>query len=76
MDWARAIELNHPKLVRIVAELIAMVEITSGTVSNLIYRAVLRTLHPAEAAVRRSIVIAARGIQVKLRHPVPCPRAV
>ena len=74
MDWARAIELNHPKLVRIVAELIALVELTSGTVSNLIYRTVLRTLHPAESAVRRLIVIAARGFTVKLRPSRPMPK--
>ena len=72
MDWARAIELNHPKLVRIVAELVAMVELTvNGVVSNLIYRAVLRVLHPAESAVRRLIVIAARGLKVELPPPRP-----
>ena len=75
MDWAKAIELNHPKLVRIVAELIAMVEITvNGAVSNLISRAVLRVLHPAESAVRRLIVIAARGLKVELPPPRPMPK--
>ena len=75
MDWAKAIELNHPKLARIVAELIAMVEITvNGAVSNLISRAVLRVLHPAESAVRRLIVIAARGLKVKLRPSRPMPK--
>ena len=75
MDWARAIELNHTKLARIVAELIAMVEITvNGAVSNLIYRAVLRVLHPAESAVRRLIIIAARGTQVKLPPSRPMPK--
>ena len=53
-------------------------EITSGTVSNLIYRTVLRTLHPAVSAVRRLIVIAARGLAVKLRpsHPMPKGRVI
>ena len=75
MGWARAIELNHAKLTRIVAELIAMVEITvNGAVSNLISRAVLRVLHPAESAVRRLIVIAARGLTVKLRPSRPMPK--
>ena len=75
MDWAKAIEINQAALARIVAELIAMVEITvNGAVSNLIYRAVLRVLHPAESAVRRLIVIAARGIQVKLPPVRPMPK--
>ena len=44
-----------------------MVGITgNGAVSELIYRAVLRVLHPAESAVRRLIVIAARGLKVEL----------
>ena len=75
MDWARAIDINQKALAAIVAELIAMVGITgNGPVSKLIYRAVLRVLHPAESAVRRLIVIAARGLKVELAPSRPMPK--
>jgi hypothetical protein len=77
MDWARAIAINQAALARIVAGLIAMMGLVSdGVVARLsrpIYRAVLKELRPAEAAVRRLIVIAARGQVVKLPPPRPMP---
>jgi hypothetical protein len=69
MDWAFAIERNREPLLRIVAALFAMIGLTeTGAVERLsrpLYRAVLGVLRPAEAAVRRLIVVAARDIMVK-----------
>ena len=81
MDWARAIERNSEALKEIIAELFAMLEFAGvATVARLprsVHSAVLRVLRPAESAVRRLIVIAARGLVVKLApsrpisHPKP-----
>jgi hypothetical protein len=57
-DWPRAIELNRTALTRIVAELLAMIGVVSVA-------AVERILRPTESALRRLIVIAARGLVVK-----------
>jgi hypothetical protein len=69
MDWDRAIERNREPLLRIVAALFAMIGLSeAGRVERLsrpIYRAVLLVLRPAEAAVRRLIIVAARGMVVK-----------
>ena len=69
MDWAFAIERNREPLLRIVAALFAMIGLTeAGQVERLsrpVYRAVLLVLRPAEAAVRRLIIVAARGMVVK-----------
>lgn len=66
MDWARAIEIKHAALTRIVAALIAMIQLGGGglpaRLPRPVYRAVLLVLRPAEAAVRRLIVIAAQGV--------------
>ena len=68
-DWARAIERNSEALKGIVAELFAMLglvgETTVGRIPPPLHRAVLRVLRPAESAVRRLVVIAARGLVVK-----------
>jgi hypothetical protein len=80
MDWARAIAINQAALARIVAGLIAMVGLASGSpVTRLpspLYRAVLLVLRPVEAAVRRLIVIAARGLTVKLGPARPMPKGL
>ena len=77
MDWAGAIELNREALKRIVAALFAMLGLDdTDTVSRIpkpLHRAVLRVLHPAESAVRRLVVIAARGLVVKLVPSRPKP---
>ncbi|MGE3831466.1 MAG: hypothetical protein AB7F76_10780 [Parvibaculaceae bacterium] len=69
MDWDRAIERNSEALRVIVAALIAMLGLAGGgTVARLpreLHRAVLRVLRPAESAVRRLIVIAARDLEAK-----------
>ena len=77
MNWTRAIEINQNALSRIVAALFAMVGLAAqGAGARLprpVYRAALSVLRPAESAVRRLIVIAARGLVVKLRPPRPMP---
>ena len=77
MDWARAIERNSKALNGIVAALFAMLGL-AGTdmVARLprsVHRAVLRLLRPAESAMRRLVVIAARGLVVKLAPSRPMP---
>ena len=80
MDWARAIEINHTALTRIVAALIAMVGLAAQgarpRVPQPLYRAALRVLRPAESAVRRLIVIAARGVVVKPHSVRPMPQGL
>jgi hypothetical protein len=77
MDWARAIERNSEALKEIVAALFAMLGLAgSDTVARIpepLHRAVLRVLRPAESAMRRLIVIAARGLVVKLAPSRPMP---
>jgi hypothetical protein len=70
MDWARAVERNSEALKGIVETLFAMLGLAgTGTVvvriPQPLHRAVLRVLRPAESAVRRLVVIAARGLVVK-----------
>ena len=69
MDWSLAMERNREALHRIVLALFAMIGLAEGvSVERLpwpLYRAVLALLRPAEAAVRRLIVVAARGMVVK-----------
>ena len=71
MDWAMAIERNSEALSRVVASLVAMVRVKGGGVAAYlprdIYSAALILLRPAESAVRRLIVMAARGLAVKLK---------
>ena len=75
MDWARAIEINRIALARVVAEIFALLGLVAGgTVERLphgLNQKVERLLRPAESALRRLIVIAARGLLVK-----PWPKRV
>jgi hypothetical protein len=73
LDWARAIERNSEALKGIVAVLFAMLGQESARLPHALHRAVLRVLQPAESAVRRLIVIAARGLVVKLVPSRPMP---
>ncbi len=78
MDWDLAIKRNSEALVEIVADLFAMLGFVAGAemVSRLpwpTYRAVLRVLRPAESALRRLIVVAARGLVVKPAVSRPKP---
>ena len=80
MDWAKAIEINHAALTRIVAALIAMVGLAESDAAVLLpqplYLAVARVLRPAESAVRRLIVISARGLVVKPLAALPMSKGL
>ncbi len=77
-DWARAIERNSEALKGIVETLFAMLELagsaTAARIPHSLHSAVLRVLRPAESAMRRLIVIAARGLVVKLAPSRPMPK--
>jgi hypothetical protein len=65
VNWAETIERNCQALARIVAALAAMAGLAERLPMQ-VYRTILRGLRPAESAVRRLIVIAARGLKVDL----------
>jgi hypothetical protein len=71
MDWNRVIERNSERLFVVIASLVAMVRVHGGGMAAFlprhVYSAALILLKPAESAVRRLIIIAARGLAVKLR---------
>jgi hypothetical protein len=77
MDWARAIERNSEALKCIVEALFTMLGLagtgTGARIPQPLHRAVLRVLRPAESAMRRLVVIAARGLVVKLAPSRPVP---
>ena len=71
MDWDGIIERNAERLVAVLTELFALAGFGRGGTALLprhVRRAVLALLRPAKSALRRLIVIAARGIVVKLRE--------
>jgi hypothetical protein len=78
MDWALAIERNSEALKGIVEALFAMLgldgEATRQRIPQPLHSAVLRILRPAESAMRRLIVIAARGLMVKPAPSRPMPK--
>ncbi len=77
MDWDLAIKRNSEVLAGIVETLFAMLglvgEVTVARLPWPTYRAVLRVLRPAESALRRLIVVAARGLVVEpaVSRPIP-----
>ena len=66
MDWDLAIKRNSEALTGIIEALFAMLDTTVTRIPLPLHRAVLRVLRPAESAVRRLIVVAARGLVVKV----------
>jgi hypothetical protein len=70
MDWDLAIKRNSEALKGIIEALFAMLgldgEATLARIPQSLHSAVLRVLRPAESAMRRLIIIAARGLVVKL----------
>ncbi len=78
MDWDLAIKRNSEALKGIIAALFAMLgladDTTVGRIPKSLHCAVLGVLRPAESAVRRLIVIAARGLVVKLVPSRPMPK--
>ena len=77
MDWDLAIKRNSEALSGIIEALFAVLglvgEATISRIPPSLHSAVLRLLRPAESAVRRLIVIAARGLVVKLAPSRPMP---
>ncbi|MEO4001456.1 hypothetical protein [Mesorhizobium sp. CAU 1732] len=72
MDWKAAIETNRQALKRVLVTLVAMAGITGGadrTMPRMLHRTLLRLLRPAEAAARRLVIVAARGLVVTLTPP-------
>ncbi len=78
MDWDLAIKRNSEALKGIVEALFALLGLdgteTVGRIPHRLHRAVLRVLRPAESAVRRLIVVAARGLVVKVAPSRPMPK--
>jgi len=73
-DWPGAVARNRTELLRIVAVLVFMAGLDEGgneTMPRRAWRKIVRLLRPAESAVRRLIVIAARGIVVAPPKPRP-----
>ena len=76
MDWDLAIKRNSEALQGIVAALFAMLDFTVARIPRPVYYAVLRILRHAESAVRRLIIIAARGLVVKVAPSRPMPKGL
>jgi hypothetical protein len=78
MDWDLAIKRNSEALRGIIEALFALLGLggteTVGRIPHRLHRAVLRVLRPAESAVRRLIVVAARGLVVKVAPSRPMPK--
>ncbi len=75
MDWPHAIERHRQALLAIVASLVALLggRDGAGLIPRGLRRAALALLRPAESAVRRLIVIAARGLVLPARGARPFP---
>jgi len=75
MDWDLVVKHNSEALQGIIAALFAMLgEATGSRIPKPLYRAVLLVLRPAESALRRLIIIAARGLVVKVAPSRPMPK--
>ena len=70
MDWDLAIKRNSKALKGIIEVLFALLGLdgtdAASRIPRSLHSAVLSVLRPAESAVRRLIVIAARGLVVKV----------
>ena len=75
MDWERAILVNREALARVVAGFVALLAAFQGELRLPlgVYRIVALGLFKSETAVRRLIVIAARGLTVALKAHRPMP---
>jgi hypothetical protein len=74
-DWDGAVKHHSETLQGIIAALFAMLgEATVSRIPKPLHRAVLLVLRPAESAVRRLIVVAARGLAVKVAPSRPMPK--
>jgi hypothetical protein len=77
MDWDLAIKRNSKALKAIIEVLFALLGLdgtdAASRIPRSLHSAVLGVLRPAESAVRRLIVIAARGVVVELAPSRPMP---
>jgi hypothetical protein len=77
LDWDRAIKRNSEALRRIIEALFALLgldgDVAASRIPRALHSAVLGVLRPAESAVRRLIVVAARNVVVKLAPSQPMP---
>src|SRR4026207_972482 len=77
MDWDLAIKRNSEALKGIIETLFVLLGLDGtdrvGRIPRSVHSTVLRVLRPAESAVRRLIVIAARGLVVKLKPAASRP---
>ena len=77
-DWDLTIKRNSEALKGIIETLFAMLglagEATVSRIPKPLHSAVLLVLRPAESAVRRLIIIAARGLVVKVAPSRPMPK--
>ena len=70
MNWDEIVEATRARIIAAIAPLLAVLGYDprrQGEMPRHFYRALLILLRPAESAARRLIVMAARGIVVKLR---------
>jgi hypothetical protein len=78
MDWDLAIKRNSEALKGIIEVLFALLGLdgtdAASRIPRSLHSAVLGVLRPAESALRRLIVIAARGLVVKLAPSRPMPK--
>jgi hypothetical protein len=78
MDWDLAIKRNSEALKGIIAALFALLGLdgtdAASRIPRSLHSAVLGVLQPAESALRRLIIIAARGLVVKLAPSRPMPK--
>jgi hypothetical protein len=85
-DWVRCVERNTDTLTAIVAKMFVMARIAPGeavgsdpcerTLPRYVWRAVMLLLVPAESAMRRLIIIAARGLVFEGRLPLRKPAGI
>ena len=77
MNWPQAIERNSETLLRIILALVSSLGLADGgvlkTLPRFLYQKALRIIIPAEAAVRRLILIIAH--EMKLRGGFKLPKA-
>jgi len=73
MNWSLAIERNRAALVAVASAVAALVGGRDGLLARSLRNAALALLRPAEAAARRLIVIAARGVTARVRASRPLP---
>ena len=77
MNWPQAIERNQETLLRIILALVASLGLADGgvlkTLPRFLYQKALRIIVPAEAAVRRLILIIAH--EMKLRGGLKLPKS-